>query len=75
MPYSWEPKDDLIALLLFKLNADTATIKQIASEIGCPHGSLKKRIQNIEYLHCGTGKMYKASIQTKQIYKKHKNLL
>lgn len=70
MAYSWEPKDDLIALLLFKIGASKSLIEKSAEEIGCPPKSLVLRIKNLEYLKFGTGSMDHASAQTKDIFNK-----
>lgn len=65
MTYKWESKDHLIALLLFKIGASSKDIEKATEEIGLPVCSLKKRIQNVEYLRHGTGKMSHFAKQTK----------
>ena len=73
--YKWQPKDDLIALLLFKIGATDDLVIKSALEIGCPTDSLKLRIKNFEYLKFGTGNMDHASEQTKDIFNKFQRLL
>lgn len=68
MPHQWKPTDDLIAVLLYKIKASDAAIAKAAHEIGCPEGSLKKRIENVEYLDRGTGGMDHFAKQTEAIY-------
>lgn len=75
MSYKWEPKDDLIALLLFKIGASNEVIEKASLEIGCPAGSLKKRIQNLEFLRHGTGGMDHFAKQTEDIFNKFKSIL
>jgi len=75
MNYKWESKDDLIALLLFKIGASNEIIERASLEIGCPSGSLKMRIQNLEFLKNGTGRMDHCAKQTEDIYKKFQSLL
>jgi hypothetical protein len=75
MNYKWQSKDDLIALLLFKIGASEGLIEKAAAEIGCPAESLTMRIKNFEYLKFGTGGMDHASAQTKEIFNKFQGLI